>query len=91
MILIFLCIAFIHANKIHCNKCKHFIKPYIKDQYVVNDVYGTCDKFTYVDIVTGEIQNKLAMNARLNENECGKKGKFFEPIVKIQDNYQPTI
>jgi hypothetical protein len=50
-----------------------------------------CGKFTYIDNNIGEIQNKLAINSRLNEDECGKEGNFYEPIKGKFKEYQPTI
>lgn len=58
-----------------CRNCLHF-----KPNSMSNDFtgyYSTCEKFSNVDILTGNIQYTYVDSCRNDESKCGKEGKSF--------------
>uniref|UniRef100_A0A6C0F6L5 Uncharacterized protein n=1 Tax=viral metagenome TaxID=1070528 RepID=A0A6C0F6L5_9ZZZZ len=58
-----------------CKDCLHF-KPYDVNEFSYN--LGRCDKFGRKDIVSGEITYVFAELCRIDEDQCGKNGTYFE-------------
>ena len=56
------------------------------DKYEIGNYFGKCNKFVNNDTLIGDFDYKYALQVRLNENECGKEGKYFiegEPITTM--------
>lgn len=73
-----------NANLPSCINCVYFIDDktnYPYDQLSDNK-YGKCKLFGHKDIVTGELENIEARYCRLDEQLCGKYGKYFESKYK---------
>jgi hypothetical protein len=69
-----------------CKKCISYIKPSFNDKYEIGNYFGKCNKFVNNDTLIGDFDYKYALQVRLNENECGKEGKYFiegEPVNSI--------
>jgi len=69
-----------------CKKCISYIKPSFYDKYEIGNYFGKCNKFVNNDTLIGDFDYKYALQVRLNENECGKEGKYFiegEPVNSI--------
>jgi len=60
-----------------CQQCIFYIKPNFNDKYEIGNYFGKCIKFTNNDTVISDFDYKFALMARINENECGKEGKYF--------------
>ena len=70
-----------------CINCVHYMKykytyPY-DELYSYNSKSGNCALFGKLHLVTGEIEYDTALECRLNELKCGKKGLFY--IQKDKD------
>lgn len=63
--------------KLNCQNCKYFIRVKTSDSYILNEFYGKCNKFAFLNPITNEKIYKYAVSARLNELDCGKEGKHF--------------
>lgn len=59
-----------------CQQCIFYIKPGFNNKYEIGNYFGKCIKFTNNDTIVGDFDYKYALIARLNENECGKEGKY---------------
>lgn len=64
-----------------CKNCK-FFQP---SSYTLNNEFqrnnvDKCSKFGEINIITGEIKYDYADFCRKDEDQCGKKAKYFEPI-----------
>ena len=70
-----------------CVNCIHYIKykyPYPEDEFYDSKTKsGNCALFGKLHLVTGEIEYDGALESRLNELKCGKKGLFY--IQKDKD------
>jgi hypothetical protein len=66
-----------------CIECKHFVKQYAFEKYYIGNYYGQCNKFKEKDKLTLETIPIFALDARVSEKYCGKKGKYFEKITEI--------
>jgi len=69
-----LCIGYSSAKFFLCKYCKYYIKPWYKDQYIMQDYYGKCSKFF---IPNSENEYEYARIIRKEEDKCGKRGKYF--------------
>jgi len=65
-------------NDKQCIECKHFVKQYAFEKYYIGNYYGQCAKFKSKDKLTKETVPMFALDARVSEKYCGKKGKYFE-------------
>jgi len=66
-----------------CQQCVFYIKPTYTDKYEIGNYFGKCNKFVNNDTLIGDFDYKYALLVRLNEDECGKEGKYFnqgEPV-----------
>jgi hypothetical protein len=54
-----------------CEDCKFYIKNNI-------DSYSRCQKFTFYNGFTEEIENEYADYARKFSRLCGKEGKYYK-------------
>lgn len=63
-----------------CINCKHFVKHYpdYPDEPINNTLYGKCELFSNVDLVTGHKTYDYANEVRSSESLCGVTGKYFE-------------
>lgn len=59
-----------------CSNCIFFLKKYDNYNEVIYEK-SKCMKFAIKNILSGEIENELAINCRSNEEKCGYKGKNF--------------
>lgn len=60
-----------------CSNCIHFIEHtnnYPYDPIPSGKLYGRCNKFGEVNVITGEIEYDLARHCRVNVNKCGHFG-----------------
>ena len=70
-----------------CVNCIHYMNHKYIDPY--DEIYsykhklGNCALFGKLHLVTGEIEYDAALECRLNELKCGKKGLFY--IQKNKD------
>lgn len=62
-----------------CQQCIYYIRPIFNDKYEIGNYFGKCIKFTNNDTTLGDIDYKYALMSRINENECGKEGKYHNP------------
>ena len=60
-----------------CLNCLHFIRPTkeYRDDY---ELYGRCEKFGKMNLITGEIEYDIAINCRLDDEKCGSLGKEYK-------------
>lgn len=77
--------SFIIKTKNPCVNCVNYIKykyrnPY-DEIYDTNPILGNCRLFGKENLVTGQIEYDNALLCRLNETQCGKKGKYFNTII----------
>ena len=72
-----------------CVNCIHYIKYkyfYPEDEmYDYKTKLGNCALFGKLHLVTGEIEYDGALDCRLNEMKCGKKGLFYIQKDKHND------
>lgn len=72
-----------------CVNCVHYIN--YKYFYPQDEIYdhktklGNCALFGKIHLVTGEIVYDTALECRLNELKCGKKGVFYIQKDKDKD------
>ena len=59
-----------------CSNCMFFFKKYDNYNEVIYEK-SKCMKFAIKNILSGEIENEIAINCRCNEEKCGHKGKNF--------------
>ena len=59
-----------------CSNCIFFFKKYDNFNEVIYEK-SKCMKFAIKNILSGEIENELAINCRSNEEKCGHKAKSF--------------
>ena len=64
-----------NVNINSCRNCIHYKAAYHNDY---NSDLNRCAIFGENDIITDEISYNFVKYCRENENECGKKGKYFE-------------
>lgn len=70
-----------------CINCLHYMNYKYTDPF--DEIYsnksrsGNCALFGKLHLVTGEIEYDSALECRLNELKCGKKGLFY--IQKNKD------
>lgn len=63
-----------------CSKCVYFVEPshnYPYDPIPRSEQEGRCKKFGEVNIVNGAIEYDLALDCRLDLNQCGKLGTEY--------------
>lgn len=76
-----------------CVNCVYYMKYKYTDPfdeiYSNNSRSGNCALFGKQHLVTGEIEYDGALDCRLNELKCGKKGQFF--IQKDKDKDKDII
>lgn len=60
-----------------CAKCKFF-----------NKTTTTCERFTNIDLVTGQEVPMIAYHARDNNSLCGVGGSYYEVRVVNQESQQ---
>jgi hypothetical protein len=61
-----------------CTTCKHFI-PYQGNNIGLDTDLGLCKMFQ--DDINGKLVKNLAIHCRNNQNQCGKEGFLYEPIL----------
>ena len=73
--------TFIRNKKLPiCSKCVHFIEHknnYPYDPIPSDKLYGRCNQFGEVDLVTGLIEYDFASICRNNDNKCGKFASHY--------------
>lgn len=73
-----------------CVNCVYYMN--YKYYYPEDEIYdyktklGNCALFGKQHLVTGEIEYDGALDCRLNELKCGKKGQFFIQKDKDKDS-----
>jgi len=72
-----------------CKNCKHFIPQSFKNDFIVNQNLGKCDKF--FTLINDELHYENTNKARENESMCGSKGKYHYPNSKKLDNQNYKI
>jgi hypothetical protein len=77
--------SFIIKTKNPCINCINYIKykysnPY-DEIYDTNPISGNCRLFGKENLVTGQIEYDYALLCRIDETQCGKKGKYFNTII----------
>ena len=62
-----------------CKNCVYF-RPNPKFSWFNKDaiVFGHCEKFGKIDLVTGDIEYSFASVCRDNATQCGKEGTQFK-------------
>ena len=74
-----------------CQQCIFYIKPIFNDKYEFGNYFGKCTKFTNNDTIVGDFDYKYALMARINENECGKEGKYHNEGEPVKSCDFPSI
>jgi len=73
--------SFIIKTKNPCISCVNYMKythTYLHDEiYYSTSNSGNCSLFGKQHFVTGEIDYDKALECRINELKCGKKGVFY--------------
>jgi hypothetical protein len=64
-----------------CRNCIHF-QPYNYGEF--SSTLSKCNKFADKDLKTDEIIFDYADLCRLDQNKCGKEGKYFEVEPNLQ-------
>ena len=77
--------SFIVKTKNPCINCINYIKykyrnPY-DEIYDTNPILGTCRLFGKENLVTGQLEYDKALLCRLDETQCGEKGKYFNTLI----------
>jgi hypothetical protein len=49
---------------------------------------GKCNKFGELNLITGSVKYELAMQARENEDLCGRLGKHFYTYLRHSDYFK---
>ena len=65
-----------------CSNCIHFIEyknNYPHDSLPSDSLYGKCNQFGEVNVVTGIVTHDFASMCRDNINKCGKYGSHYTP------------
>ena len=67
-----------------CKNCVHFRPPSWSNDFT--DTYSKCEKFGTKDVVTDKISYNFAETCRVDEDLCGKSGKYFEkePLIILK-------
>lgn len=69
-----------------CSNCIHFIEHknnYPYEPLPSDSLYGKCNQFGEVNIVTGIVEYDFANMCRDNINKCGKYGSHFAPKIEL--------
>ncbi len=65
-----------------CSNCIHFIEHknnYPYDLVPSDKLYGRCNHFGEIDVITGIVEYDFATLCRDNINKCGKYGSHYTP------------
>lgn len=70
------------CNPIECRSCRYFYKDYSCKIFAKNEKYENKIVYNYKLKDESETFKYISvLNARKNENLCGLRGHFFEPII----------
>ena len=78
-----------YSNR-NCKYCKHFVRPFMKEDIYIGDYFGKCKKFFKINYDSNELNYKYAVFSRASELECGLKGRHFE-ASNITNNYESYL
>jgi len=58
-----------------CRNCKHFIPLRFKNDFIISQNFGKCDKF--ITIIDNELDYEFVEKVRRIESMCGSTGKYY--------------
>jgi predicted nucleic acid-binding Zn finger protein len=64
-----------------CRNCKHFIPLRFKNDFIISQNFGKCDKF--ITIINKELDYECVEKVRNTDTMCGSEGKYFNSSIKI--------
>ena len=74
------------CNSIECRSCRYFYKDYNCKIFAKDENYGNAIVYNYkLEYESETFKYISVLNARKNENLCGLRAIFFEPIIFKRD------